>query len=104
MQALPADFIKNPTQDLAAFQKKIQDFWDSLPPLVSRGPQTRQDREPIDERDRPADAPPRGVRPDQRRGRRSAVDAGAAPYSLLTRRDKIVLGLMVGIPAFIQSS
>jgi multiple sugar transport system substrate-binding protein len=30
MQAFLLDFIKNPDQDLAAFQKKIQDFWDTL--------------------------------------------------------------------------
>jgi multiple sugar transport system substrate-binding protein len=30
MQAFLLDFIKNPTQDLTAFQKKIQDFWDTL--------------------------------------------------------------------------
>jgi multiple sugar transport system substrate-binding protein len=30
MQAFLLDFIKNPSQDLAAFQKKIQDFWDTL--------------------------------------------------------------------------
>ena len=27
-------FLANPTQDLAAYQKTIQDFWDSLPPLT----------------------------------------------------------------------
>jgi multiple sugar transport system substrate-binding protein len=30
MQAFLLDFLKNPSQDLAAFQKKIQDFWDTL--------------------------------------------------------------------------
>jgi multiple sugar transport system substrate-binding protein len=30
MQAFLLDFIQNPDQDLAAFQKKIQDFWDTL--------------------------------------------------------------------------
>jgi multiple sugar transport system substrate-binding protein len=30
MQAFLLDFIKNPNQDLTAFQKKIQDFWDTL--------------------------------------------------------------------------
>ena len=31
---LPADSSsQNPTQDLAAYQKSIQDFWDQLPPL-----------------------------------------------------------------------
>jgi hypothetical protein len=30
MQAFLLDFLKNPDQDLAAFQKKIQDFWDTL--------------------------------------------------------------------------
>ncbi len=30
MQSFLLDFIKNPSQDLAAFQKKIQDFWDTL--------------------------------------------------------------------------
>ncbi len=30
MQAFLLDFLKNPNQDLAAFQKKIQDFWDTL--------------------------------------------------------------------------
>jgi multiple sugar transport system substrate-binding protein len=30
MQAFLLDFIQNPDQDLAALQKKIQDFWDTL--------------------------------------------------------------------------
>jgi multiple sugar transport system substrate-binding protein len=30
MQSFLLDFIKNPNQDLALFQKKIQDFWDTL--------------------------------------------------------------------------
>jgi multiple sugar transport system substrate-binding protein len=30
MQAFLLDFLGNPNQDLAAFQKKIQDFWDTL--------------------------------------------------------------------------
>ena len=30
MQAFLLDFIKTPDQDLVAFQKKIQDFWDTL--------------------------------------------------------------------------
>ncbi len=30
MQAFLLDFIQNPSQDLGAFQKKIQDFWDTL--------------------------------------------------------------------------
>jgi multiple sugar transport system substrate-binding protein len=30
MQAFLLDFIKNPNQDLAAFQQKIQSFWDTL--------------------------------------------------------------------------
>jgi multiple sugar transport system substrate-binding protein len=30
MQEFLLEFIKNPDQDLAAFQKKIQDFWDTL--------------------------------------------------------------------------
>jgi multiple sugar transport system substrate-binding protein len=30
MQAFLLNFIQNPKQDLAAFQKKIQDFWDTL--------------------------------------------------------------------------
>jgi multiple sugar transport system substrate-binding protein len=30
MQAFLLDFIQNPSQDLTAFQKKIQDFWDTL--------------------------------------------------------------------------
>ena len=30
MQSFLLDFIKSPSQDLAAFQKKIQDFWDTL--------------------------------------------------------------------------
>jgi multiple sugar transport system substrate-binding protein len=33
MQSFLQKFLANPTQDLAAFQKTIQDFWDSLPPL-----------------------------------------------------------------------
>jgi hypothetical protein len=30
MQAFLLDFLKNPDQDLDAFLKKIQDFWDTL--------------------------------------------------------------------------
>jgi multiple sugar transport system substrate-binding protein len=33
MQSFLQKFLSNPTQDLAAYQKTIQDFWDSLPPL-----------------------------------------------------------------------
>src|SRR6478735_3167416 len=33
MQSFLQNFLKNPTQDLAAYQKTIQDFWDSLPPV-----------------------------------------------------------------------
>ena len=33
MQSFLQKFLANPTQDLAAFQKTIQDFWTSLPPL-----------------------------------------------------------------------
>ena len=32
MQSFLQKFLANPTQDLAAYQKTIQDFWDSLPP------------------------------------------------------------------------
>ena len=34
MQAFLQTFLAKPDQDLAAYQKTIQDFWDSLPPLV----------------------------------------------------------------------
>jgi multiple sugar transport system substrate-binding protein len=34
MQSFLQTFLKNPTQDLAAFQKTIQAFWDQLPPLT----------------------------------------------------------------------
>jgi len=34
MQAFLQNFLAKPTQDLAAYQKTIQDFWDSLPPLT----------------------------------------------------------------------
>ena len=34
MQAFLQKFLAKPTQDLTAYQKSIQDFWDSLPPLV----------------------------------------------------------------------
>jgi hypothetical protein len=33
MQSFLQKFLANPTQDLAAYQKTIQDFWDALPPL-----------------------------------------------------------------------
>jgi multiple sugar transport system substrate-binding protein len=33
MQAFLQKFLANPSQDLAAYQKTIQDFWTSLPPL-----------------------------------------------------------------------
>jgi multiple sugar transport system substrate-binding protein len=32
-QSLLQKFLANPTQDLVAYQKSIQDFWDQLPPL-----------------------------------------------------------------------
>jgi multiple sugar transport system substrate-binding protein len=32
MQAFLLDWLQKPTQDMAAFQGKIQQFWDSLPP------------------------------------------------------------------------
>jgi multiple sugar transport system substrate-binding protein len=34
MQSFLQKFLEKPSQDLAAYQKTIQDFWDSLPPLV----------------------------------------------------------------------
>jgi multiple sugar transport system substrate-binding protein len=34
MQSFLQKFLQNPTQDLAAYQKSIQAFWDQLPPLV----------------------------------------------------------------------
>jgi multiple sugar transport system substrate-binding protein len=34
MQSFLQKFLQNPTQDLVAYQKSIQDFWDQLPPLV----------------------------------------------------------------------
>ncbi len=34
MQAFLTDFIINPNQDLTAFQAKIQQFWDGLPPMA----------------------------------------------------------------------
>jgi len=33
MQSFLQTFLANPSQDLPAFQKTIQDFWDALPPL-----------------------------------------------------------------------
>jgi hypothetical protein len=33
MQSFLQTFLSNPSQDLTAFQKTIQDFWDALPPL-----------------------------------------------------------------------
>ena len=33
MQGFLQKFLANPDQDLAAYQKTIQDFWDALPPL-----------------------------------------------------------------------
>lgn len=33
MQSFLQKFLANPSQDLAAYQKSIQDFWDALPPL-----------------------------------------------------------------------
>jgi hypothetical protein len=30
MQAFLIEFIQNPSQDLTAFQAKIQSFWDSM--------------------------------------------------------------------------
>jgi multiple sugar transport system substrate-binding protein len=34
MQSFLQKFLQNPSQDLTAYQKSIQDFWDSLPPLT----------------------------------------------------------------------
>ena len=34
MQSFLQKFLAKPTQDLAAYQKSIQDFWDALPPLA----------------------------------------------------------------------
>jgi hypothetical protein len=34
MQSFLQTFLKNPSQDLAAYQKTIQAFWDQLPPLT----------------------------------------------------------------------
>ncbi len=34
MQRFLQTFLKQPDQDLAAFQKSIQDYWDALPPLA----------------------------------------------------------------------
>jgi multiple sugar transport system substrate-binding protein len=34
MQSFLQKFLAKPNQDLAAYQKTIQDFWDSLPPLT----------------------------------------------------------------------
>ena len=34
MQSFLQKFLANPTQDLTAYQKTIQDFWDQLPPLT----------------------------------------------------------------------
>ena len=34
MQSFLQKFLANPSQDLTAYQKSIQDFWDSLPPLT----------------------------------------------------------------------
>jgi multiple sugar transport system substrate-binding protein len=34
MQSFLQTFLANPTQDLAPYQKTIQDFWDGLPPLT----------------------------------------------------------------------
>jgi multiple sugar transport system substrate-binding protein len=34
MQSLLQKFLQNPSQDMVAYQKSIQDFWDQLPPLV----------------------------------------------------------------------
>ncbi len=34
MQSFLQKFLANPTQDLTAYQKSIQDFWDQLPPLT----------------------------------------------------------------------
>ena len=33
-QSLLQKFLADPTQDLAKYQKSIQDFWDQLPPLT----------------------------------------------------------------------
>ena len=34
MQRFLQTFLANPAQDLAAYQKTIQAFWDQLPPLA----------------------------------------------------------------------
>jgi multiple sugar transport system substrate-binding protein len=34
MQGFLQKFLANPTQDMVAYQKSIQDYWDQLPPLT----------------------------------------------------------------------
>jgi hypothetical protein len=34
MQSFLQKFLAKPDQNLAAYQKSIQDFWDGLPPLT----------------------------------------------------------------------
>ena len=65
MQAFLQTFLKNPTQDLAAYQKTIQDFWDSLPPL------TKSDYPDAMSGPIASGAPPRPA-PDRRGGRPTA--------------------------------
>ena len=93
MQGFLQTLLTNPNQDLDAYLESIQGFWDSLRHQLSARA-----------RDSPyTDAPRR--RSDRMAAtteRRRRPQAPAALLSLLTRQDKIVLGLAVGIPAFIH--
>ena len=93
MQAFLLDFLQNPDQDVPALQKKIQDFWDTLPQRSGRldstsrgGPSTRH-----------ADARP--ARRDRRAGGGRRFGATAArSLQPAHAQDKVALGLMVGVP------
>ena len=94
-QSLLQKFLANPTQDLAAYQKSIQDFWDQLPPLDLG---TRILTPCQGRAHQPHAAAPPGP---QAGGAVAAVPRRKGRYSLLTGRDKLTLALMVGIPTFL---
>ena len=75
---LPADVPAEPDQDLAAYQKTIQDFWDSLPPLAYRP----SDLDAMSDRSVPIDRASVAAPPVRRpAGRPASRRAAGARYS-----------------------
>ena len=95
MQGFLQTFLANPTQDLAAYQKTHPGL------LGPAAPAPHQPDYPDPVSGSTTDIPTiRPARSPHRRGG-CALSAPRRRYSLLTRRDKVVMGLMVGIPTFL---